>query len=182
MKAHSMWRGGLAGTVVVLATAVVFASATVRITPVLADEQVLATFAAPTVFSADVREAVQSGISVSLEYTIALKRSSTLWFDKALASVDVASTVKFDMLTGAYHVSKVRDGAVHWSQQTQKEDDMRLWMTEFERVPLTTLAAMAEPGEYYIQVRARDTLPRGFSLWPFGRDGVSGKVEVPTGR
>jgi hypothetical protein len=166
---------------VVLGVTVVAASS-VRVTPVLADDKVMATFAAPSVFSSSVREAVQSGMGVTFTFTAELKRSSTLWFDRTLGSVDVASTVKFDTLTGAYHVSKLRGGAVHWSKQTQKEDEMRLWMTEFERVPLEDVAALNGHGEYYITVRARDNLPRGFSLWPFGRAQVSGRAELSPGR
>lgn len=155
---------------------------TVRITPVLADDTVFATFAVPTVFSPDVHEAVHSGIVVTLTYSVELRRSSTLWFDKTVGDAEVASTVRFDPLTGAYQVSKLRAGAVHWSQQTQKEDEMRQWATEFERVPLESATAMAERGDYYIRVRARDGLPRGFSLWPFGRDSITVRVEVPAGR
>jgi hypothetical protein len=170
---------GVAAAWVVAAT---LSASTVRITPVFADDQVLATFAVPTVFTPGVREAVQSGIGVTLTFSAEIRKSSTLWFDKTVASADVASTVKFDMLTGAYHVSKLRGGAVQWSQQTQREEEMRLWMTEFERVLLGKFDAIAAPAEYYIRVRARDNLPRGFSLWPFGRDGVSGRVELPKGR
>lgn len=168
-------------TALVAATVVVSASS-MRITPVVADDKVMATFAVPSVFTSEVREAVQSGMPVTLTFTAELRRTSTLWFDSTLASADVASTVKFDTLTGTYQVSKLRAGAVHWSQQTQKEEEMRLWMTEFERITLEDLRALSANGEYYIRVRARDNLPRGFSLWPFGRSEVSGRAELPAGR
>lgn len=167
--------GLLAATVVVSATSI-------RITPVVADDKVMATFAAPSVYSPPVREAVQSGLAVTFTFTAELKRSSTLWFDKTLGSAEVASTVKFDTLTGAYQVSKLRAGSVHWSQQTQKEEEMRLWMTEFERVILDDVAELTTSGDFYIKVRARDSLPRGFSLWPFGRGEVSGRAELTAGR
>lgn len=166
---------------VMLASACLVASA-VRITPVLAEDKVMATFAAPSVFTSEVREAVQSGLAVTFTFTAELRRTTTLWFDKTIASADVSSTVKFDMLTGIYQVSKLRGDTVHWSQQTQKEEEMRLWMTEFERVLLDDVKALNGGSEYYIRVRARDNLPRGFSLWPFGRDEVSGRVELSAGR
>jgi hypothetical protein len=172
----------IAIVVAVVAAVAVVSASTVRITPVLADDKVMATFAAPSVFSADVREAVQSGLAVTFTFTAELRRTATLWFDHTVASADVSSTVKYDTLTGAYQVSKLRGDTVHWSQQTRKEDEMRLWMTEFERVTLDDLDALNGNGEYYIRVRARDNLPRGFSLWPFGRAEVSGRVELPPGR
>ncbi len=166
---------------VMVATVVVSAN-NLRITPVVADDKVMATFAAPSVFTSEVREAVQSGMPVTLTFTAELRRTATLWFDQTLASADVASSVKFDTLTSTYQVSKLRGGAVHWSQQTQKQDEMRLWMTEFDRITLQDLRALSANGEYYIRVRARDSLPRGFSLWPFGRPEVSGRAELPAGR
>lgn len=165
-----------------VATMVVAAADSIRITPVVADDKVMATFAVPSVFTSEVREAVQSGMPVTLTFTAELRRTATLWFDQTLASADVASAVKFDTLTSTYQVSKLRAGAVHWSQQTQKEEEMRLWMTEFERITLQDLRALSANGEYYIRVRARDSLPRGFSLWPFGRPEVSGRAELPAGR
>jgi len=168
--------------VAVVATSASLAASAVRITPVLADDKVMATFAASSVFSSDVREAVQSGLSVTFTFTAELRRTTTLWFDKTIASTEVSSTVKFDMLTGIYQVSKLRGDTVHWSHQTQKEDEMRLWMTEFERVTLDDVKVLESGSEYYIRVRARDNLPRGFSLWLFGHDAVSGRVELTAGR
>jgi hypothetical protein len=155
---------------------------TVRVTPVLADDTVMATFAAPAVFSPEVREAVQSGLPVTFTFVAELRRTSVMWFDPTLASTEVSSTVKFDTLTSTYQVSKRRGEQVLWAEQTPKEDDMRLWVTGFERVPLGATAAMSEQGEYYIRVRVRDSLPRGLSLWPFGRGEVSGRAEVAPGR
>ena len=51
-----------------------------------------------------------------------------------------------------------------------------------QRITLQDLRALSANGEYYIRVRARDSLPRGFSLWPFGRPEVSGRAELPAGR
>lgn len=167
----------LTGLALLLLTATVLA-ADVRITPVVAEDRVYANFAAPTVFSDGVREAIQSGLPMTFTYIAELRRTSTLWFDKTVASAALASTVKFDTLTGAYQVSKSRDGTVHWSQQTQKEDEMRLWVTEFERVLLTETSRLEGGGDYYVRVRARDSLPRGFSLWPWGRAEASGRVEL----
>lgn len=168
--------------VVVVVWAAVLMAADVRITPVVAEDQVYANFAAAAAFSGDVRTAVQSGLPVTLTYVAEVRRASALWFDQTVAATTVASSVKFDTLTGAYQVSKLREGTVQWAQQTQKEDEMRLWVTEFERVPLTTASRLNTSSEYYVRVRARDSLPRGFSLWPFGRGEMSGRVELPVKR
>lgn len=168
----------MTGAVMALCSAVLLA-ADVRITPVVSDDRVYANFAATAAFSEDVRAAVHSGLPVTLTYVAEVRRASTLWFDQTVAATTVASSVKFDTLTGAYQVSKLRDGTVHWAQHTQKEEEMRLWVTEFERVPLADASRLNAGGEYYVRVRARDSLPRGFSLWPWGRSEMSGRVELP---
>lgn len=164
------------------AAATLVAASDVRITPVVAEDRVYANFAAPAVFSDGVREAIQSGLPMTFTYVAEVRRTSALWFDKTVASAALASMVKFDTLTGAYQVSKSRDGKVHWSQQTLVEDEMRLWVTEFERVLLTETSRLEGGGDYYVRVRARDNLPRGFTLWPFGRSETSGRVELPVVR
>jgi hypothetical protein len=166
------------GAVVVLWTAMLMA-ADARITPVVAEDRVYANFAVSGAFSENVRTAVKGGLPVTLTYVAEVRRASSLWFDHTVAATTVASSVKLDTLTGAYQVSKLRDAKVHWAQQTQKEDEMRLWVTEFERVPLTEASRLNPTSEYYVRVRARDSLPRGFSLWPWGRTEMSGRVELP---
>lgn len=169
------------GAVAVLWAAVLMA-ADVRITPVVAEDRLYANFAVSAAFTDGVRTAVQSGLPVTLTYVAEVRRASALWFDHTVAATTVASSVKFDTLTGAYQVSKLRDAKVHWAQQTQKEEEMRLWVTEFERVPLTEASRLNATSEYYVRVRARDSLPRGFSLWPWGRSEMSGRVELPVSR
>ena len=166
------------GAALVLWTAMLMA-ADVRITPVVAEDRVYANFAVSGAFSENVRTAVKGGLPVTLTYVAEVRRASSLWFDQTVAATTVASSVKLDTLTGAYQVSKLRDAKVHWAQQTQKEDEMRLWVTEFERVPLTEASRLNATSEYYVRVRARDSLPRGFSLWPWGRTEMTGRVELP---
>lgn len=182
MKNAPVFRVLSAFTVMVGLWAAVLMAADVRITPVVAEDHVYANFAAGAVFSGDVRTAVQSGLPVTLTYVAEVRRASALWFDQTVAATTVASSVRFDTLTGAYQVSKLREEKVQWAQQTQKEDEMRLWLTEFERVPLTEASRLDAKAEYYVRVRARDSLPRGFSLWPWGRGEMSGRVELPVSR
>jgi hypothetical protein len=169
---------GLAG-LAVLGLSAVLAAADVRITPVVAEDRVYANFVATAAFSDEVREAVQSGLPVTLTYVAELRRSATLWFDQTVAAATVSSSVKFDTLTGAYQVSKLREGNVHWAQHTQEEQEMRLWVTEFERVLLAETSRLKSSGDYYVKVTVRDSLPRGFTLWPWGRAETSGRVELP---
>jgi hypothetical protein len=69
--------------------------ADIKVTPVVADGRVLVSFAAPTSIGADAHELVQSGLLMTLTFTVDLKQPSTAWFDRGLIQVTVSSSVKF---------------------------------------------------------------------------------------
>src|SRR6185369_1984626 len=152
-----------AGLAVVLSVATLIA-ADVRVTPLIDNGQVFASFTAPDTYSADVRESVQSGLPTTVTYTVELRQSSLIWFDRTLASTIVAAAIKFDALTTSYQVTRMTDGQVLSSDRTAKEDDVKKWSTEFERVKLSNGDGLDANGEYYVRVRARATPHRSFVL------------------
>jgi hypothetical protein len=164
------------GLAAVLSAAVLLA-ADVRVTPLIANGQVFASFTAPDTYSTDVRESVQSGLPTTLTYTVELRQSSLIWFDRTLATASVAAAIKFDALTGSFQVTRMTDGQVLSSDRTPKEDDARKWATEFERVKLSNGDGLEPNGEYYLRVRARVTPHRSFVLWPWSRDDAAGRAE-----
>lgn len=164
------------GVSVVLSVATLMA-ADVRVTPLIAGGQVFASFTAPDTYSPDVREAVQSGLSTSLTYTVELRQSSLVWFDRTLASTTVAAAIKYDALTTSFQVTRMADGQVLSSDRTAKEDDVKKWATQFERVKLSSGDGLEANGEYYVRVRARATPHRSFVLWPWGRDDAAGRAD-----
>jgi hypothetical protein len=165
--------GGLAA----VATAVLVA-ADVKVTTVIADGKVLATFTVPSIYSSDARDVVKSGLPLSCVFTVELKRAAPLWFDRTLGTATVTSSVKLDTLTGTYQVSKQQDDKVIWSDRTEQEDQMRAWLTEFDRVTLAAHDPLEPNAEYYVQVRVHLTPRRTFSFWPpWGHDDGSGRAD-----
>ena len=169
-------------TVVCLGAGAMLLAADVRITPVQDAGKVLASVSAPSAYSSDVRDAVQSGVAVTLQFVVELKRPSALWFDSTLATVKVSSVVKFDNLARVYQVSKVNDGRVFFSQTHDKEDQARAWATEFERVQLSDGASLEANADYYVRVRVRASPHKSsfistFLIWPFGRDDADGRAD-----
>ena len=164
------------GLVTVLSVAVLLA-ADVRVTPLIANGQVFASFTAPDTYSADVRESVQSGLATTLTYTVDLRQSSLIWFDRTLATATVAAAIKYDALTASFQVTRMTDGQVLSSDRTTKEDDAKKWATEFERVKLSNGDGLEPNGEYYVRVRARATPHRSFVLWPWSRDDAAGRAD-----
>lgn len=162
-----------AAAVVLLAPA---APAEIRVTPVVANGHVTVSFAAPGALGAEARELVQSGLLMTLSFVLDLKKPSAAWLDRTVAQVTVSSSVKFDNLTGVYHVSRMREGHVIWSERTREFADVRTQLTAFDRVRVAEDAVLQPNAEYYIRVRMRASPRRTFPLWPWTPDDASGRA------
>lgn len=149
----------------------------IRVTPVVSDGQVSASFDVPTAFDTDVQDVVQSGLLLTFTFNVELRRPSTVWMDRVLGATTVASSVKFDNLTGVYQVSKVQDGRVFWSERTQEATQVRAWMTAFDKVALGAREALEPNADYYVRVRMQASPRRTFSVWPWSSDAASGRAD-----
>jgi hypothetical protein len=147
------------------------------VTPVVADGTVAVSLAAAPAVGSDTRALVESGLLVTLRFVVDLKRPS-IWWDRTVRSQTVSSAIKLDTLTGMYHVSRLQDGHVTWSDRTRTFAEARDWSATFERIPLATQADLDSNGEYYIEVRMTTSPRRTFSLWPFfGADARTGRAD-----
>jgi hypothetical protein len=161
----------------VLVAIATLSAADVKVTPVISDGKVFASFTAPTALSTDSFEMVKSGIQLTLTFLVELRRPSTFFLDRTLGTSTLAASVKYDTLTHVYQVSKQQDGRVVWSDRTEQEDEMRGWVTSFEKI-LVDAGEPLEPNvEYYVQVRLRTTPRRGIFLLPFTRDDAIGRKD-----
>lgn len=149
----------------------------IRVTPVIADRTVAASFAAGAALGADVREVVQSGLLMTLTFVVELRRPSGTWWDRTVGTTTVSSSIKFDNLSGIYQVSLMQDDHVTWSKQTKDFTEAREWLTSFDRVVLATDAALEPNADYYIRVRMRTSPRRTFPLWPWGTDEATGRAD-----
>jgi hypothetical protein len=172
------WRIFLSAAVCLAATAGMYAAAErIEVTPVVSNDRVLTSFSTPSSFASDAHEIVKSGLLLTFNFTVELRRPSAVWFDHTLTAVTVASSVKFDNLTGVYQVSKLVGGQVVWSEQSRHHPEVRQWMTSFEKVALVSPVPLESNAEYYVQVRMHATPKRTFSLWPFSGDTASGRAD-----
>ena len=170
-------RRAVAATMVWVAAVVVLWAADVRVTPLVAEGRVFASFVAGESYTPDVRESVQSGLPTTLTFTVELRESAFIFFDRTISAVTVASSIKYDTLTRAFQVSKMTGGQVFSSENTSNEDEARKWATEFDRVSLSSGENLEPNGEYYVRVRMRATPRRSFTLWPWGRDDADGRAD-----
>jgi len=85
--------------------------------PIARDGQLLVSFELSDAFSADVRDAIQSGLPTTFSYDVELRRGSSL-FDRTVASMTVEASVRFDNLTRRYQMSRIVDGRVEDARPT----------------------------------------------------------------
>ena len=148
----------------------------IRVTPLVRDGDVLVSFSAPAAVTDELREAIRSGMVITFTYDVSLRQGGFLWFDRTLAEAEVAASVRYDNLTRTYHVTRMVDGRVIWSESSGSEEQVRGWLTEFERLKIFAGAALTPNAEYAIAIRARISPRRAWSLWPFGRHDATGRA------
>jgi hypothetical protein len=153
------------------------AAQTIEITPLARDGRVLVSFNLTDGFNDDVRAAIHSGMNITFQYQVDLRRSTTLWLDRTIASAVVSATVRFDTLTRTYHFTRMHDGRTERSDLTDSYDVVRQWLTEFEKLPLFNSGTLERNSEYYVRVRATKSPRTAPFIWPWAGHDVMGQVK-----
>ena len=148
-----------------------------NVTPIAREGQVLVSFELSDGITPEVKDAIHSGLPTTFSYQIDVSRGTSGWFDRTLASVTVAATVRFDNLTRRYHLSRTLDGRVGDTKPTEDQELMRRWMTRFEQVPVVATAALETNGEYAVRVRAQARPHNTLFVWPWDRGTISGDAK-----
>jgi hypothetical protein len=136
--------------------------------PIAREGQLFVTFELTDGFSADVRDAIQSGLPTTFSYDLELRRTTSL-FDRTVAALTVEASVRFDNLTRRYQMSRIIDGRVEDARPTEDQDAVRRWLTHFDAVPLSMTSALEANGEYYVRIRARSRPRNSWFFWPWDR-------------
>jgi hypothetical protein len=145
------------------------ASDVLRVMPLVREGRVFVSFELADGFTPEIRGAIHSGLPTTFTYDVELRRSVPFWLDRTLASATIAATVKFDNLTRRHQLGRTLDGRMEESRVTEDEEDVRRWMTRFERVSLFRTTDLEANVEYYVRVQAR-THPRdAWFFWPWDR-------------
>ncbi len=171
------WVAGIVAGAMFGATALYAAGGDIRVTPVLAEGVVAVSFNAAAAADAELRPVVESGLLLTLTFTVELKRPANMWWDRTVAHQTVGASVKFDNLTGVYQVSRTEGGHVTWSDRTRDFAEARQWLTTFDRVKLSAGDGLEPSSDYYILVRMRTSPRRTFPLWPWTPDDGAGRAD-----
>jgi hypothetical protein len=160
----------------VFAAVVVCDAQSVQVTPLARDGRLLVTLRMNDIFTEEVRAAMHSGLRITFLYDVELKRSTALWVDRTIATASITATVEYDILTRRYLATRREDGRMALSEFIEKEEAARVWLTEFDKLPLFTLAGLEENAEYYLRVRAHTTPRNASFVWPW-EGGISGHAK-----
>jgi hypothetical protein len=150
--------------VLTVAAAPAAAQEPLRIVPVVSDRQVLVSFEFADAYTDDLRELIDSGLPTSVTYDLELRMPARVWVDRTIASASVTVTVQYDNLTRRHSLTRTVDGRVEDAVVTEREEEVRRWLTTVHRLPLCATTKLERNREYYVRVSGRQRPQR--SLFP----------------
>lgn len=153
------------------------AGQTIQVMPVAREGKVYVSFRLSEGFTDEVADAIHSGLTLTFNYDVDLKRTAAVWFDRTIASATVSASVKYDTLTRKYSVTRSYDGRIESADTTENEETVRGWLTDFDRLPLFSTAGLEVNAEYYLRVRARTSPRTVLFFWPWDRHDVAGMTK-----
>ena len=157
-----------------LTVAVGQAAELVNLTTLMRDGQVLVSFELAGAFTDDVRSTIESGLQMTFQYDVQLKREAAFWPDSTIASATLATTVRFDNLTEQYNVVRTLDGRVEDTMVVDDEGEVRAMLTRFDRIALFSTAALEPNGAYQVRVNLEMRPRNAWFVWPWARSAASG--------
>jgi len=141
--------------VVLAAGAIAHAAQTLRIVPIVRDNQVLVSFEVADGYTSDIRDAISSGLRTTFSYNVDLRMKNRMWVDILVATSIVSVSDKFDNLTRRHTLTRTVDGREQESTTTENEATVRQWLTSLDKLTICRTAKLDPHREYYVQVSAR---------------------------
>jgi hypothetical protein len=139
------------------------AAETLRILPLVRDEQVVVSFELADAYTPDVQDAIASGLRTTFTYTVELRMAVPAWVDRTVATAVVTTIDQYDNLTRRHTLSRTVDGQVVEAFVTDDESVVEGWLTSWTRLPLVETSKLDASRDYYVRVSAR-ARPLGASL------------------
>jgi hypothetical protein len=140
------------------------ATASLRIVPIVRDDSVIVSVELTDAYTDEVREAIASGLQTSVTYDLELKMEVPAWADRTVATASVTLSDRYDTLTRVHNLERRVDGRVEAALATDKEAQVKQWLTSLTHVPLCKTSKLDPHHEYYVRISA-SVRPPGSSLF-----------------
>ncbi len=147
------------------------------VTPIWRDGQVLVSFEWSDGLTPEVRDAIRSGLPTTFSYQVDVKRGTSAWFTRTIASTTLTASVQFDNLTRRYQLSRAVDGRLEDTSQTEDQEAMQRWLTRFDQVPVLKTSVLEANGEYDVSVRVQKTPRNTWFPLPWDRSAMLGNAK-----
>jgi hypothetical protein len=164
----------------ILLGTVAYASGTLRIVPLVRDDQVIVSVDLDNGYTEEVRQVINGGVRTTFTYNVDLKMIVPAWVDRSIASVIVTNVDHYDTLTRTHNLSRTVDGRVVESRTTTDEAVAKAWLTSLDNLALCRTSRLDPHREYYVRISAH-VRPPGATLlgWANGVTNLAKFTFVP---
>jgi hypothetical protein len=161
-------------------TEIARAEGTLRIVPLVRDDQVIVSIDLDNGYSEEVRQVINGGVRTTFTYDVSLKMIVPAWVDRTIATAVVTVTDHYDTLTRVHNLSRAVDGRVIAADATQSEAEAKRWLTSLNGLVLCRTSRLDPHHEYYVRISAR-VRPPGATLlgWANGVTNLAKFTFVP---
>jgi hypothetical protein len=159
---------------------VTYAAGTLRIVPLVRDDQVIVSVDLDNGYTDEVRQVISGGVRTTFTYAVDLKMIVPAWVDRTIASVVVTTIDHYDTLTRVHHLSRTVDGRVVAADATDNEAAAKKWLTSLDGLVLCRTSKLDQHREYYVRINAH-VRPPGATLlgWANGVTNLAKFTFVP---
>src|SRR5438876_6341321 len=107
--------------IVLAAAATVGGAESLRIVPLVHDDEVLVSVELNDGYTDAVRETIASGLRTTFTYDVELRMTVPAWIDRIIATAVISNTDQYDNLTRRHSLSRTIDGRVDSVLVTEDE-------------------------------------------------------------
>ena len=174
-----IWVLASALTIVALGT-IAQAAGTLRIVPLIRQQQVMVSVELDNGYTDEVREVISGGVRTTFTYDVELKMIVPAWVDRTIATVVVTTSDHYDTLTRLHNLSRTVDGRVAEALVTANEATAKKWLTSLNGLVLCRTSRLDPHREYYVRISA-GVRPPGATLlgWASGVTNLAKFTFVP---
>ena len=134
---------------------IAYAAQTLRVVPIVHNNEVLVSFEVPDGYTSDVRDAIASGLRTTFSYDVQVRMHATMWVDPLVEKATISVSDRYDNLTRQHTLTRTVDGRDQSSTTTESEAVVRQWLTSFDRLVICKTTKLVPNRDYYVQVSAR---------------------------